>query len=80
MLNWEAVHGPVPKGHVVILKDGDKTNLDVSNLLLVSRAELGLMNKRGLISSDPALTEAGHAAAKLILAASKRKKDRKKKR
>ena len=74
VLNWEAVHSPVKKGYVVILKDGDKTNLDISNLLLVSRAELAVMNKRGLISSDPALTEAGQMVAKLVLAASKKKK------
>ena len=80
VLNWEAVHGPVPKGHVVIFKNGDKTNPDISNLLLVTRAELARMNNRGLISSDPALTEAGQVVAKLILAASKKKKERRKKR
>lgn len=78
VINWEAVHGPVPKGHAVIFKDGDKTNPDVSNLLLVSRAELARMNQKGLISSDPEQTEVGQNIARLILATAKRKKERKK--
>lgn len=74
VLNWEAVHGPVPKGYVVIFKDRNRLNSDISNLLLVSRAELARMNQRGLISSDPTLTEAGHTAAKIILATAKRRR------
>lgn len=78
VINWEVVHGPVPKGHAVIFKDGDRTNPDISNLLLVTRAELARMNQRGLISADPAQTEVGQNIARLILATAKRKKERKK--
>ena len=76
VLNWEAVHGPVPKGSVVIFKDRDLTNCDVSNLMLVTRAELVGMNQRGLISTSPELTETGQNIARLILTAAKQKKKR----
>jgi hypothetical protein len=74
VLNWEAAHGPAPRGHVIIFKNGDKTNPDVSNLLLVTRAELARMNQRGLISADPEQTEVGQNIARLILATAKYKK------
>lgn len=76
VLNWEAVHGPVPKGSVVIFKDRDLTNCDVSNLLLVTRAELVRMNQRRLISTSPELTETGQNIARLILTTAKRKRER----
>lgn len=44
---WEQAHGPVPAGHVVIFKDGDKLNFQLSNLMLVTRAELFMLNKHG---------------------------------
>lgn len=77
LLAWEAVNGPVPKGHVVIFKDSDRLNCDISNLLLVSRAELARMNQRHLISTDPNLTEVGQNIARLISATTKKKKQRK---
>lgn len=36
---WEQHHGPIPKGHVVVFKDGNRHNLDISNLELRSYAE-----------------------------------------
>ena len=76
-LNWEAVNGPIPKGCVLIFKDRDRTNCEVSNLLLVTRAELARMNQRGLISTIPEGTEVGQNIARLILATAKRKRERK---
>jgi hypothetical protein len=40
ILAWEAAHGPVPKGHAVIFKDGNKTNRALDNLELITRADL----------------------------------------
>lgn len=37
---WEAANGPLPKGHAVAFKDGDKTHLDLDNLELITRADL----------------------------------------
>ena len=44
---WEQTHGPVPKGMIVALRDGVKTNCDPDNLMLLSRAELLRLNQRG---------------------------------
>lgn len=40
-IEWEKNNGrPVPKGHAVIFRDGDKRNFASANLELISRAEL----------------------------------------
>ena len=44
ILGWEAVNGPLPKGHVLKFKDGNKANIDLNNLELISRAELLRLN------------------------------------
>ncbi|MCK4789229.1 MAG: HNH endonuclease [Desulfobacteraceae bacterium] len=44
---WEQEHGPVPKGMVVAFIDGDKTNCEPENLMLISRAELLALNQHG---------------------------------
>lgn len=36
---WEAAHGPIPRGHVVVFHDHDRRNFNLSNLELVSWAE-----------------------------------------
>jgi hypothetical protein len=36
---WEQVHGRIPAGHIVSFKDGDRHNLKIDNLQLVSRYE-----------------------------------------
>lgn len=36
---WEQINGPVPEGMVVAFWDGEKTNCDPDNLMLISRAE-----------------------------------------
>jgi hypothetical protein len=41
---WECANGKVPRGHAVIFIDGDKGNFDLSNLMMVTRNELLLMN------------------------------------
>jgi len=64
-LIWEAVHGSIPGGHVVIFADGDKSNIALENLLLVSRGELLMMNRMGLICEYPNLTRAGQSLAAL---------------
>lgn len=70
---WEAANGPVPKGHVVIFTDGNKQNVTLDNLLLISRRELAVMNKRGLISDDSELTKIGVVIADIHLKIGERK-------
>jgi hypothetical protein len=66
---WEKAHGKVPKGHVIMFADGNKLNVSLSNLLMVSRRELAVMNRCGLISGDKDLTKAGKsiAAIKILI-------------
>jgi hypothetical protein len=37
---WEQEHGRIPAGHAVVFRDGDRMNIELANLELVSRAEL----------------------------------------
>jgi hypothetical protein len=54
---WEKHHGkPVPRGHAVLFGDGNKRNFDPENLILVSRQQLALLNKQGLIQNHADLT------------------------
>ena len=70
---WEAANGPIPKGHIVIFADRNKSNFAIGNLLLVSSAEFMSMTILGLFVSDAELTRTGKAAAdiRLLLAAYK---------
>jgi len=38
-LIWEAVHGPIPDDHLVIFADGDHSNFNLDNLVLISRSD-----------------------------------------
>ena len=38
-LNWEKVHGPIPKGMMLIFKDNNKQHTDIENLELLTKAE-----------------------------------------
>ena len=71
-LTWAAHHGPVPKGHVVMLLDRDEDAcLDIANLACVSRAVLARANQDGYaeLPPDRALRRAALAAATLRQAA-----------
>lgn len=70
---WEALNGPVPEGGVVIFGDGNQMNLSPSNLLCVSRAQLAVMNRMGLIYGAAELTRQGALIASVKIAARRRK-------
>ena len=38
---WEQHHGPVPDGHYISFRDGDRQNCDIANLVLLSKEEHG---------------------------------------
>lgn len=38
-LLWIEAHGPIPAGHKLIFKDGDKTHIELVNLTLISNAD-----------------------------------------
>jgi len=77
---WEKTHGKIPKGYVVIFADKNNRNFSLDNLLLVSRAELAVMNHLRLISSNKKLTKTGKTIADIKLLIGKRKRCNKKRR
>jgi hypothetical protein len=40
LLVWEAAHGPLPQGHAVAFRNGDKRDIRLENLECITRAEL----------------------------------------
>lgn len=73
-LLWEQLHGQsVPDGHVVIFADQDRSNFAPDNLLLVSRGELAVMNKKGLLTDHAEATVVGRTIARVTMAARKRR-------
>lgn len=54
---WEQAYGKVPKGHLIMFADGNKFNVNLENLLLVSKAELLQLNRNGMIKEDGELTK-----------------------
>jgi hypothetical protein len=44
LINWEAVHGPLPAGHALKCLDGNKLNCAVENWQLISRGVLARLN------------------------------------
>lgn len=65
---WEQKNGPVPKGHVIMFANGNKEDFSEENLLLVTRAQLMVLNKNKLILNDTELTKTGLVIADLLLA------------
>ena len=49
-LLWEEAHGPIPDGHALVFRNGDKTDIRLENLELFSRVEL---MKRNSIHNYP---------------------------
>lgn len=72
---YEKEKGEIPKGYNLIFADGNKQNFDLDNLILVSNAELFLINKKGLYKQDKELTKVGVTVAKVLDKVNKMKKD-----
>lgn len=45
---WEKKYGKIPKDYVLVFKDGDRLNCKLNNLMLVSKADMIVMNNKGL--------------------------------
>lgn len=72
---YKQKYGKIPKGYNLIFADGNKYNFDLDNLILVSNAELLIMNRRGLYKKNKDLTKTGSLIAKVIDKTNKRKKE-----
>ena len=71
---WESANGPVPNNHVVIFADGNKSNVSIENLMLVSRGELAVLNKFKLLGKSAEITKVGLLVARLRIVMRKRAK------
>ena len=60
------MNGKISKGYALVFADGNKQNFGLDNLILVSRAELLIINRQQLIKDDPDLTKTGVLIAKVI--------------
>jgi hypothetical protein len=65
-LLWEERHGPIPGSHVVIFRDGDRTNIVIENLMLVSRADHAVMCKMGFYNGAAETKDAALLLAQII--------------
>ena len=64
-LVWEKDHEPLKRNEVIMFKDGDKTNCNISNLIKVERKYLSVINRLLGKNRTPELLEVAIAAAKL---------------
>jgi hypothetical protein len=71
---WEAANGPVPDGYVLTFLDGDKRNISLENLELITMAESLEINRSGLRCGNTELTKIGILIAKIKIAGKKKKK------
>ena len=74
-LVWEQHNGEIPKGHMIIFADGDKTNYNIENLLCVTKQELTMINRYYKIHADADLTKTSLLLAKIRLKIAERKKN-----
>lgn len=55
LVAWEAANGPLPKGHAICFRDGNKQNTALDNLELVTRADLLARNTVHRLPKEVAL-------------------------
>lgn len=66
IINWRAVHGPIPAGHCLSFIDGNKANVDTTNLELINRNTLLQTNKLQPALHPAELQQTIKATGKLI--------------
>ena len=71
---YEQHYGEIPNNCNVIFADKNIRNFDINNLILVSKAEMLILNNNKLIFEDKELTKVGVNIAKVIDKAKKRSK------
>ena len=74
---YEKEHGSIPKGCNIVFADGNKQNLELDNLVLVTKAELLIMNRNKMFSENKEYTKTNAVIAKVIDTANKRGKNEK---
>lgn len=79
LLMWEQHNGPVPKGHVIRFKDGDKGHIEIDNLVMLTNAEHSLATRRSVSQLPPPLLDTGYTAIRLEHAVLRRHRELKSK-
>lgn len=74
-LIWEKHNGPIPAKHRVVFLDGDKNNLDVSNLELMTYGQTAIMSKRNLFYKNPELTKIGSLIAEIEIKSNSKRRN-----
>lgn len=77
---WKEANGPVPKGYKLLFGDGNKLNVTLDNLLLISQRQLSELNRHHLIQNDIELTKTGLIVANIYSKISEHKKRNKERR
>jgi hypothetical protein len=65
---WEKANGPVPKGHVIIFLDGDKSHIVLKNLMMISRKVHAIMTHMNWYTNDREVTKANILMAEIKIA------------
>lgn len=71
---WEENNGKLPKGSCVLFGYGDKSNLDIKNLINITRSQLSVLNMHHLIQKDADLTRVGIVIADIKMKLNDRKR------
>ena len=80
ILLWEKEYGPIPKDKSLLFLDGNKENITLDNLALITKAQRLIMCKKKLIYDDPKLTKEGILIAQTLEATYKKQNELKEKR
>ncbi len=62
---WEQANGPIPENMRLIFLDGNRENVALDNLALVTPAEALVLNRKHLIKKNSQLSRIGISVAKL---------------
>lgn len=76
---WEQENGKIPKGHIVIFRDNDRTNIVLENLILIPRSINSVINHSGLARTIDETKELAVNYAKLVSVVNQKKTGRKSK-
>lgn len=73
LLLWEEHHGPVPPGHAVVFKNGNKADIRIENLELITRREL--MARNTVHNLPPAIVQVVQLRGALVRQINRRTKE-----
>jgi len=62
---WESINGEIPPSHIIRFIDGDRLNVTIENLEMISRQELCRLNKNGYSTTPEELKPIVRAFSKL---------------